>query len=207
MTISHEKKLIFIHIPKNAGCSIIKSMGVENRFNDVSLDDYKIYYKEYWEEYTKFAVVRDPIDRFISVYKYSRMEKSDYIASSGKHAGDWPHEHYDLCKKFDINEYVDYLYRSKDKKSHNIWTIPQSFMVLNMKNEIEVDYIARFENLSEDLKKIGIDKIEKLNSSKINDNNLIKLTERSIGMLYKMYDIDYKNFSYTMDIGKTLLYC
>jgi hypothetical protein len=30
MTINHEKKLIFIHIPKNAGTSIIKSMGVEN---------------------------------------------------------------------------------------------------------------------------------------------------------------------------------
>jgi len=30
MTINHEKKLIFIHIPKNAGTSIITAMGIEN---------------------------------------------------------------------------------------------------------------------------------------------------------------------------------
>jgi hypothetical protein len=34
MTINHEKKLIFIHIPKNAGTSIIKAMGVKNLYMD-----------------------------------------------------------------------------------------------------------------------------------------------------------------------------
>ena len=32
MTICHERKLIFIHIPKNAGTSIIKAMGIEEFF-------------------------------------------------------------------------------------------------------------------------------------------------------------------------------
>ena len=41
MTICHERKLIFVHIPKNAGTSIIKAMGVENIFMDKTIEEYK----------------------------------------------------------------------------------------------------------------------------------------------------------------------
>ena len=41
MTINHEKKLIFIHIPKNAGTSIIKALGVENMYMDKTIKEYK----------------------------------------------------------------------------------------------------------------------------------------------------------------------
>ena len=62
MTISHEKKLIFINVPKNAGTSIIRAMGVENVFIDKTIEEYKAHYQDYWSEYKKFTVVRDPID-------------------------------------------------------------------------------------------------------------------------------------------------
>ena len=62
MTICHERKLIFIHIPKNAGTSIMKEMGVDNIFIDKTIEEYKENYKDYWDKYKKFTVIRDPID-------------------------------------------------------------------------------------------------------------------------------------------------
>ncbi len=84
MTINHEKKLIFIHIPKNAGTSIIKAMGVENLCMDKTIEQYKEHYGDYWNEYKKFTVVREPIDRFISAYKFARMNESGWFSATGE---------------------------------------------------------------------------------------------------------------------------
>jgi hypothetical protein len=94
----------------------------------------------------------------------------------------------------DINEYTLHIY--KNKKEFNRWIIPQTFVILNKNKEIEIDFYVRFENLQEDLSKIGIENIEKLNSSTIKNDAEIHLTKKSKMMLYKIYDIDYKNFNY-----------
>ena len=194
--ISHEKKLIFIHIPKNAGTSIIKAIG-EDQIIDKSIEEYKKHYIKYWSDYKKFTVVRDPIDRFISAYKFARMGESQWFSLIGRNGLD-KHPHYDLCNSMDINEYISFI--SNNPKKINYWIIPQTFFVLNENKEIEIDYIARYENLVEDLKNIGIENIEKLNSSKIDDESIIKLTKKSKNILYEIYDIDYKNFSYGKNI-------
>ena len=43
MTINHEKKLIFIHIPKNAGTSIIKAMEKKLIFIHIPKNELKIF--------------------------------------------------------------------------------------------------------------------------------------------------------------------
>ena len=193
MTICHERRLIFIHIPKNAGTSVIKAMGVENMYMDKTIEEYKEYYSEYWDKYKKFTVIRDPIDRFISAYKFARMKESGWFSATGEE-GLEKHTHYELCNKMDINEYTSYLY--KNSKEFNRWNIPQTFIILNKSNEIEIDYYVRFENLQEDLSKISIENIQKLNSSKIEDDKVIQLSKKSKMRLYSIYEIDYQTFNY-----------
>lgn len=193
MTINHEKKLIFIHIPKNAGTSIIKAMGVENIFIDKTIPEYKEHYKDYWEEYTKFTVVRDPIDRFISAYKFARMDESGWFSATGQEDLD-KHIHYDICNFLDINGYVKYVY--ENPKDLNRWIAPQSWIITDENGNIDIDYYVKYENLIEDLKKINITEIEKLNNSKIEDESLIKLTNKSKHLLSEIYSIDYKNFPF-----------
>ena len=193
MTICHERKLIFIHIPKNAGTSIIKAMGVKNMLIDKTIEEYKEHYDEYWDKYTKFTVVRDPIDRFISAYKFARMKESGWFSATGEE-GLEKHLHYDLCNEMDINEYTTYLY--KNSEEFNRWNVPQTFIISNENNEIEIDYFVRFENLQEDLSKIGIESIQKLNSSKVEDDKVIQLSKKSKMKLHEIYDIDYKNLNY-----------
>tara|TARA_R100000030_G_scaffold66814_1_gene50880 strand:+ start:1808 stop:2416 length:609 start_codon:yes stop_codon:yes gene_type:complete len=197
MTICHERRLIFIHIPKNAGTSIIKAMGVENIYMDKKIEEYKEHYGEYWDKYKKFTVVRDPIDRFISAYKFARMKESGWFSATGEEGLD-KHVHYELCNEMDINEYVSYLYKNPTK--FNRWIIPQFLLISNENDEIEIDYYVRFENLNEDLSKIGIKNIQKLNSSKIEDDKVIQLSKKSKMKLYTIYEIDYQTFNYKKEI-------
>jgi hypothetical protein len=203
MTINHEKKLIFIHIPKNAGTSIIKAMGVENMYMDKTIEEYKEHYGDYWNEYKKFTVVREPIDRFISAYKFARMDESGWFSATGEE-GLKKHHHYELCNKMDINEYTSYFY--KNPENFIRWTLPQTSIISNENGEREIDYYVRYENLLEDLQKIGIDKIEKLNSSKIENDKVIELTKKSKNMLHEIYNIDYINFSYIKDMKQLFSY-
>ena len=195
MTINHKKKLIFIHIPKNAGTSIIKAMEIKNAFMDKTIEEYKIEYSNYWDKYTKFTVIRDPIDRFISSYKFARMKESGWFSATGQEELS-KHADYEICNSVDINGYVDYLY--EDKNNYSRWTIPQTFILQNNQRKFEIDYFVRYENLNKDLEKIGITKIEKLNSSTIEKDNLLKLTNKSKKRLCEIYEIDYVNFSYTI---------
>ena len=195
MTINHKKKLIFIHIPKNAGTSIIKAMEIKNAFMDKTIEEYKIEYSNYWDKYTKFTVIRDPIDRFISSYKFARMKESGWFSATGQEELS-KHADYEICNSVDINGYVDYLY--EDKNNYSRWTIPQTFILQNNQRKFEIYYFVRYENLNKDLEKIGITKIEKLNSSTIEKDNLLKLTNKSKKRLCEIYEIDYVNFSYTI---------
>ena len=203
MTINHEKKLIFIHIPKNAGTSIIKAIGVENLYMDKTIEEYKDHYKKYWNTYTKFTVVRDPMDRFISAYKFARMKESGWFSATGEE-GLEKHYQYEICNSMNINEYISHLH--KNPKEFNRWTIPQTFILENENKEIQIDYFVRYENLLDDLKKIGIDKIEKLNSSKVDDDKVIQLTKKSKQKIYEIYDIDYQKFNYKKDIKELFEY-
>jgi hypothetical protein len=203
MTINHEKKLIFIHIPKNAGTSIIKAMECEkNYFIDKSIEEYKERYQDYWDTYIKFTVIRNPICRFISAYKFARMNESGWFSITGQE-GLEKHIHYELCNSMNINEYVEYIFNNP--KEFNRWIIPQTFIISNKDKKIEIDYFVKYENLLKDLKNIGIDTIKILNKSKIDDISKIILNKNSIKKLHKIYEIDYKNF-YSEKFKKTFNY-
>jgi hypothetical protein len=209
MTINHEKKLIFIHIPKTAGTSVHASLGVKetllnNKFvGHKSICDYKKQYKNYWNIYLKFTVVRDPIDRFISAYKFMKMEENFW--HSPNNPNKYPiHEHYKICNSLDINQYISYL--SKTTKNHSMLTVPQIFFIMDKYEKIEIDYIAKYENLNNDLKKIGIDLVDRLNISTIKDKSSIQLTKKSKKMLYDIYDMDYQYFSYIKDVKNIFSY-
>ena len=73
-------------------------------------------------------MVRDPIDRFISAYKYARMKESGWFSATGEE-GLKKHHHYDLCNEMDINEYATYTF-IKIKK-FNRWICPQTFIIQN----------------------------------------------------------------------------
>ena len=148
MPISHKYKCIFVHITKNAGTSITN----EFEMTDIGHYPWHIIRDKYpmeWLTYFKFTIVRDPYDRFISSYEYSKMEKSYWHSSGDSRQG--KHTEYDLLKDRSFGECVKLFSTQRNKFQNHCWTL-QCPYVLSPDGDIMVDYIVRFENLEEDMK-------------------------------------------------------
>ena len=70
MYIDHDKKLVFIHIARTGGSSIKTALNLhEKKYNEhYHLDS--SYIPRECKDYFKFAFVRNPFDRFISLYHF-----------------------------------------------------------------------------------------------------------------------------------------
>ena len=66
--IDHERRVIFIHIPKTAGVSIYDAFGSRSQMGHLRLNDHPSPLSSYFT----FTIVRNPWDRAVSTYAYLR---------------------------------------------------------------------------------------------------------------------------------------
>lgn len=137
------KKLIFIHVPKNAGRSICKDVFSRDG-RHVQLKRYYLYDPRKADEYYKFAVVRDPVDRFVSAFN----------GLKGSATGDGSYDHFvrnnvDIFN--DVSDFVDWMMSSRGNVSRVLrWVhfYPQYKWIGFGFGKIKVDRVLRFETLS-----------------------------------------------------------
>ena len=72
--ISDKHKLIFIHIPKCAGCSIEKIFNSSMMDHQTALE-IKSKHAEKWNSYFKFTIVRNTWERLVSIYHFRKEKK------------------------------------------------------------------------------------------------------------------------------------
>ena len=169
--ISHKDKLIFVHIRKNGGTSITHILltnitGQETKSPIFSLpqnirDKYELNHlkhakastirehlsQENWNEYYKFAFIRNPWDRTVSTYHWGKVKEKRY-------------------SKLSFYEYVKLI--QQNDKTHPLFHLFQSqtSFITSLDGEIIVDDIFPFEDLQNNIKIVG---------SKINmDMSIIK---------------------------------
>ncbi|MCX2837494.1 sulfotransferase family 2 domain-containing protein [Salinimicrobium sp. MT39] len=173
--ISHKHGCIFIHIPKTGGMSIenafMKSLNLRfyngqcpplmltyNKNPKIGplslahLSSYEYVQHSYlsqklYKDYFKFAIVRNPYERIVSIYR---------------------HFNYDRIISF--TSFIKYVFPKLHREKH-YFVKPQVEYLFGKDNECLIDYIGRFENLQEDFKRISeklpfpLSELEHINSS------------------------------------------
>jgi hypothetical protein len=197
MVVCHEKKCIFIHIPKTAGTSIeqfIKDKKYNLDFlgfrNNRSLHHLraielkKILGSLVYNIYYKFSIVRNPYERLLSEYYWTPIKNVGH--KSGKSKYEFLNYVTDVLKnkKFFDNKYNDHF-------------IPQFLFVYEGK-KLLIDNIFKYEDLAwieEYLKKkLNIENnLPILNKNKIEKEDW---TPKQKERIYKLYKTDFLLFNY-----------
>ena len=164
----------------------------------------KKIYKDYWNDYFKFAIVRDPWARTISMLEFSEylgLDKSDH----GKvNLNNWVNRH----SLQDTNIIIENDFRFSDRSQlYNKEKHKEKQVYLNVLDE-ELDYICTFDTLTED-----INYILKKNNLKANIGNFFRkptisyenyFTEETKQQVYDLYENDIKYFNFKFGDGKLL---
>jgi hypothetical protein len=157
MLLSKKQKFIFIHIPKTAGTSVFNALklfvlwqyiatrilhkfNISPPFDPIPFPSHatateliEAMGKETFDLYFSFAIVRNPWDLQVSLYKYILREEK--------------HHHHSLVKSFaNFDKYLEW--RCSEE------VILQKDFIYSKEGELLVDFVGRFENLEADFAKI-----------------------------------------------------
>ncbi|GJD74690.1 sulfotransferase family 2 domain-containing protein [Methylobacterium goesingense] len=151
--INHDHKCIFIHIPRTAGSSIEQWISGQDWWNvnpstkHLVASQAKSIYADYWDDYFKFSVVRDPVSRVLSCLKYAK-----YFGLSLDSDGNVDFSQYRTLFGNRIILEHDYRFHKRSnlaKKKHRAHSVYGNIL------DEKLDLIIKFENLKEGLDLVG----------------------------------------------------
>jgi chondroitin 4-sulfotransferase 11 len=132
--------VLFIHVPKTAGSAMEQQDFLGGGGHKWAADFIqRPYLRTAWSRLFKFAFVRNPWDRFVSVYHK------------------WPptRNHPDRFKHFVLNDFRKHGF-NVPKMKKNQWRrlhhhfLPQYYFICDGDRNILVDFVGRYENLNRD---------------------------------------------------------
>lgn len=171
--IIQSKKLNFIHVPKAAGSSIGKilreSLKTSKKDADFS-EEFRVFAEdrgfifpnhapakvkkeflgESYGEYFSFAFVRNPYDRLVSLYEYTRQKEVDIFKKRGLE-----------LNKFQINiienTFEDWVTKFNTGPAQSDWLCDENGSLI-------VDFVGKTENSNNDIQKLhkifGLDSVD-----------------------------------------------
>ncbi|MDH5599077.1 MAG: sulfotransferase family protein [Cyclobacteriaceae bacterium] len=209
MLISKKHKFIFFHLPKNAGSSITKGL---RKYSDYPIErlyyymiDYlgtvpflnlyplhisprelksKIRSVENFNNYFKFAFVRNPWDWHVSQFMYHKQASNAFFNKT--------------FKQFTFDDYVEWAVKEENiilAKSR------QKEFLSDRNGEVIVDYIGKYETLHKDYEeicdKIGVgDSLRKVNLSKRKKSYKEYYNSQTKQLIFEAFKEDINYFGY-----------
>jgi hypothetical protein len=205
MTIHHIYKYIYVHIPRTSGTSFeehnnvigiwpfpiykhLWGVGALRGFNGDLVMQHMTYnqIEKYCNieninigEYLSFSIVRNPIDRVISLCHYWKHIISDFTL---------------LLEEFEkiIN---DKNYKSKIPRYH---IISQYEYLINKCDQIGVNYTLHYEDfqISQEMKNKNIDLSYHIFDNNKHIKNMSEINREQINLIQKIYKKDFDFFNY-----------
>ena len=196
--MENKKNYLFVHIPKNAGNSIMKLFEEEkvplaikrhypNCYEDGTIKMFLLGITGYgcWQNFYSFAFTRNPYERVKSAYKY--LMKGGLQALDKKYQGI-------LMSYGSFKECCKHLHILKKTMVH---FVSQSDFLCDCNDKILPNFVGKCENFEEDLRKVApfIKRTIKINCSSDCCDDL-ELTDEIKQYIYEAYEKDFIIFGY-----------
>lgn len=202
--IDHAARAIFVHIQKTGGTSTRAAFnwGVPDPHKHFRADQLKpIYGDQCWNEYFKFAFVRNPWDRLVSWW--SQFEFLRSRLQSGAPVSQFAVYVLQRATTFD-----EFLRNASDEIADidgEKWIFRNQIDYLGDRDgNVMVDFVGRFESLSEDISKVSqrvlgrSPEFPHLNASKRSDYRSY-YTDELAELVARRYARDIQTFGYSFD--------
>ena len=149
---------VFIHINKTAGTSIGNAIGLPVKHHQTAREIIARIGKDKWNTAYKFTLVRNPWDKVVSHYEYRRKRNKTEVATRNVSFSEWVKKTYGTDK--------DPFFYNNPKAFQ-----PQVEWLKDDQGRIAIDFIGKFESISDDFDQIkniiGIEaELPHLNASK-----------------------------------------
>lgn len=192
----HKYKCIFIHIPKNAGSSVMRLLGDEGGRFHVESSYYQQANAYFYNKYHSFAFTREPIERLYSAYKYvlkGGNQRSEDIALAN-------HVKARCC---DFSDFIDNLLCADFIMQQPLFK-PQYLFVYTRNLQLNVDTLIKLTELTTVWPafstNLGIPS-QLLHVNKTAKQVMPKLTTEQLDKIAQLYKYDYKLLGYPLPHG------
>ncbi|CAA0357976.1 conserved hypothetical protein [Alteromonas infernus] len=184
---------IFIHIPKAAGTSVLHALSGSTKHvqrDHCSAFNFKSADKKRFERSFKFAFVRHPVDRLLSVHRY--------LLSGGNGTNN---KRLSALINSEYNQFDDFVlnYLNSMRIHTEVLFRPQFSFLCNEYFEVMVDFVGRYEKIDQDFKVVA-DKLDlnttlpKSNVSKLSNGSDVSDNVRE--KIFDLYSKDFELFEY-----------
>ena len=223
MIVSHKHRLIFTHIPKNAGTSIRQWLMEHvpdaqemphNPKRRVFLVPHNPkhdtpHHVHGHSDYTYFAVVRNPYDRLLSQYNFHVERYQSYLANKRELKAKTRKKFQDTYAELQkgLSHWLEMDYPMADRKSkwYDYRWCPQSIWTN------ERTHVLLYENLTEDFRwvqeRVAVDApLETLNSTSTSndhstmENRVLLANHRELILSHLL--VDFERFGYAPDFNR-----
>jgi len=186
----YNSKVLFIHIPKAAGMSVVNSLYKQNRSHHASALDYLNEDRDKFHSAFSFAITRNPYTRLYSAYYYLKNGGMNIIDRA------WWDIYLSKYKNFEIFITEGGLeYAIKEKAEH---FIPQYKFIYGDNDELLCNYFGKIEKI-EDVEFYISEKLQK--KIKFSKKNVVNKTEAVISDIYTDDMLSIVNRCYEKDFS------
>lgn len=183
-------KCIFIHIPKAAGTSVLQTLADTKGFiprDHSTIEEFRIASDLLLQDSFSFTIVRDPLDRINSVYRY--------LKKGGNGTNDLKLSQFINDNFPTLNDYIIGYLTPESIHAYKL-TKPQYLFVCDGEHKVLVDFVGKFETINDDFSKIAkkLNLQRKLPHSNKSERMPLTISDEAKEKVKRLYAIDYQVF-------------